>query len=258
MNDCCITRESNKEDDYHFKGVHQDMKLIKIIIAGFLLISTIILISLPGSSSTANIPLNDFESLPDFDFRSEAQKLWKQDEQEAALLLLEEIISNDWSDKAAAEQLYRSYGEELNKRNSTLGRVRAFGTSFVTGKVNSFEELAGASLADFFIYGDIRDLSRELIFEDDSNGFIVSLSALGLLTSLFPPADPLASLLKTSYKSGALTKPMISHVIRVLAPLKNGISKVSATTLKSVISQLKPIWTLAVPFKIINPVFFIG
>lgn len=220
------------------------MNLLKIAAAAILIITALILISLPGSP-TSNKTLEEYQSLPDFDFRSEAQNLWENEEQEAALLLLEEIIANDWPDKAAAEQLYKSYGEEIEKRNSGLGKIKAFGASFITGKVNSFEELAGASLADFFIYGDIRDLSRELIFEDDSNGFIVSLSTLGLLTTLFPPADPLASLLKTSHKSGALTQAMTSHIVKVLEPLKSGASKVSALTLKNIVAQLKPIWTLA-------------
>ena len=225
------------------------MNFFKIICAAFLLITTMILISLPSSKSPDFKTLSDFESIPDFDFRNEAQKLWDKGEQDAAVLLLEEIISNDWPDKAAAEQVLKQYGEEIKKRQSVLGKVKAFGSSFVTGEVNSFEELAGASLADFFIYGDIRDLTKELIFEEDSNGFIVSLSTLGLLTSLFPPADPLASLLKTSYKSGALTQPMVSHITKVLKPLSNGTAKLSALTIKGVVNQLKPIWTLATKCK---------
>ncbi|MCM8526544.1 MAG: hypothetical protein NE327_08520 [Lentisphaeraceae bacterium] len=224
------------------------MKLLKIFIACILLSAVVILLSLPNSKQTELSDLKkieEFQNLPDFDFRKEAESLWLKGEQEAALLLLQEIITNNWPDKAAAEQLYNHYGEELKKRDSNLGKLKALGSAFVTGKVNSFEELAGASLADFFIYGDVRDLTRELVFEDDASEFIVSLSALGLLTSVFPPADPMVSLLKTSYKSGSLTEPMIKHLKNVLEPLKKGTAKISVASLKAAVDQLKPIWNLA-------------
>ncbi|MCM8541288.1 MAG: hypothetical protein NE328_13525, partial [Lentisphaeraceae bacterium] len=191
------------------------MKLLKFIIASLVLLVVVTLLSLPGSSTENFLDsqkVEEFRQLPDFDFRKEAEKLWNAGEQESALLLLKEIISNNWPDKAAAEQLYNDYGEEIKKRESNLGRLKALGSAFVTGEVNSFEELAGASLADFFVYGDVRDITRELVFEDDANELIVSLSALGLLTTVFPPADPMASLLKTSYKSGSLTEPMVKHI----------------------------------------------
>ena len=224
------------------------MKLLKIFIACIVLSAVVILLSLPNSKQTELSDLKkieEFQNLPDFDFRKEAESLWLKGEQEAALLLLQEIITNNWPDKAAAEQLYNHYGEELKKRDSNLGKLKALGSAFVTGKVNSFEELAGASLADFFIYGDVRDLTRELVFEDDASEFIVSLSALGLLTSVFPPADPMVSLLKTSYKSGSLTEPMIKHLKNVLEPLKKGTAKISVASLKAAVDQLKPIWNLA-------------
>lgn len=224
------------------------MRSIKYILAGILVLVSLVLFRLPGPASTAlnDAQLtNEFNELPDFDFRTEAQSLWDAGEQDSSLVLLQQIIENDWPDKAAAKQLHEDYTRQLKERNSGIGRIKAFGTSFVTGNVNSFEELAGASLADFFVYGDVRDLTRELVFEDDQNNFIIALSALGLLTTAFPPADPIASLLKATYKTGSLTEPMVKHLTKILTPLQKGVSKVSTSTLQKIISEIKPIWELA-------------
>ena len=224
------------------------MRSIKFILAGILVLVSLVLFRLPGPSSTAlhDAQLtNEFNQLPDFDFRTEAQSLWDAGEQDSSLVLLQQIIENDWPDKAAAKQLYDDYTRQLQERNSSIGRIKAFGTSFVTGEVNSFEELAGASLADFFVYGDIRDLTRELVFEDDKNNFIIALSALGLLTTAFPPADPIASLLKAAHKTGSLTEPMVKHLTKILTPLQKGVGKISTSTLQKIVSEIKPIWELA-------------
>ena len=224
------------------------MKRIKYLLALLLLFAVVFILSLPGKPAPnilSDQKLEEYAQIPNFDYRSEAQRLWDLNEQESALLLLDEVISNNWDDKEASKELYKQYIEQIKNRESELGRLKAAGISFVTGEVNSFEELAGSSLADFFIYGDARDLTKELIFEDDANEFIVSLSGLGLITTVFPPADPMVSLLKTSYKSGSLTQPMIKHISTVLQPLKKGTSKVSVANLKGIVSQLKPIWELA-------------
>ena len=221
------------------------VRYISAIVLCLLIIGLVSLPHSPRSDLFTDSEIEKYHQLPDFDFRSEAINSWEVGDHESALLLLNEIIKNDLPDKAAAQQLKNDYTEEMEKRNSALGRITAMGSSFVTGEVNSFEELAGASLADFFMYGDIRDLTKELIFEEDGNDFIIALSGLGLLTTVFPPADPLASVLKTSHKSGSLSDALIKQLKQVLSPLKNGAAKLSLSSIKSITSQLKPIWTMA-------------
>jgi hypothetical protein len=188
--------------------------------------------------------LKEYEEIPDFDYRSMATNLWKQGQQEEALAALKIIIEQELPDAAAAEVLYGEYLREIVERSSGLGKMKAFGMAFVTGEVSSFEELAGSSLADFFIYGDVRDLGREIL-SGNNDPLIVSLSSIGLLTTVFPPADPVASLMKTAHKSKSLTGGLTKQLSIILAPLKQGLSKLSRSQLKNMLNMLTPIWDLA-------------
>ena len=224
------------------------MKTLKYILVICLLFVTFVLLKLPSTSDTdlkSLQQIEEFESIPDHDYRSMAIRLWDKGFQEEAISSLKIIIDQNLPDSAAAQQQYDEWLEEIAKRNSALGKVKAFGMAFVTGEVKSFEELAGSSLADFFIYGDVRDLTRELVFSDNSDKLIITLSSVGLLTSIFPPAEPASSLLKTAYKTGSLTGEMRSLLLRTLGPLRRGISNLSVSQLKNVMASIKPIWDMA-------------
>lgn len=217
------------------------MKLAKYI-------AIILLIILTGWLSTlpVHVPAQlTFEvEMPDFDFRTAAQELWQAGEKEEALTLLDSALSFNTPDKVALKELSNDYHKQLKETQSGLGKLKAFGYAFATGKVNSFEELAGSSVADFFIYGDIRDLSRELIFENHADPFIASLSAVGLLTSVFPPADATASILKSAKKSDALSSSLQTQLTKAFEPATKSLSKTSTHELKGIITYLQPIYQL--------------
>jgi len=186
----------------------------------------------------------EFSSLDDYDYRSLAEKLWQENKQESAVAALRIIIDNNLPDKGAAELQLDTYMAVIKKRKSPMGRVKAAGLSFVTGEVNSFEELAGSTAADFFIYGDIRDIAVEM-FQEDTDEVIVSLSAVGLLTEFFPPADPATSLLKTAAKTGSLRGPLLQQVLRALTPLRKNPTGLSATQVKAALKKIMPLWEMA-------------
>ena len=218
------------------------MKSVKYVVILLLLIPLGWLLILPIQPPNALHSPVDF---PDYDFRTAAEELWSKDKKEDALTLLSTALSFNLPDNTAIQDSYDEYREQLEQRNSGLGKLKACGYAFATGRVNSFEELAGSSVADLFMYGDIRDLSRELVFENHMDPFIVSLSAAGLLTSIFPPADATVSILKSAKKSDALTAPLQAQLKKTLIPITKNSSKPSPNELKSIIDYLQPIYLLA-------------
>ena len=222
------------------------MKIIKYIILVILLMAIGWIVSLPYDVPSANLTE---PKLANFDFRSEATKLWENGEQESALTLLQSALSFNTDDQAALSDQYNSYLKEVQERKSATGKLKAFGYSFLTGKVNSFEELAGSSVADFFLYGDVRDLSRELVFENDTDTFIVTLSAAGVLTSIFPPADATVSILKSAKKSNALSSPLQQQLVKLIKPATQQTKKLSAIDLKTAVDTLQPIYKMALSCK---------
>jgi hypothetical protein len=111
-----------------------------------------------------------------------------------------------------------------------------FTDGFINGKAESSGSIAGALAADYFIIGDLRDITREggkAISGQDYDQFTLGLSAFGLAT-LVPGTGLLdigASILKTAKKAGKLSGKMLgslSHSVRDL---------VDPVALKSALSQ---------------------
>lgn len=165
--------------------------------------------------------LNEFESLPDADIRAMAEREWQDGRRGTAISLLDYIIENDLPDTPGARSLKENYLAIMQSDATPLGRVKSFGYGALTGKADSFESLAGSAVADLIVYGDIRDIVRELCFEDQADTFVVLLSGVGVATTIFPEAEPAITLLKVSKRTGALTEPMVKHISEALTYIKS-------------------------------------
>ena len=220
------------------------MRSLKYLITLALLSCAALLFSLPSEVATPSA-VEEVPEFSNYNFRQEAEKLANADQLEEALILLEAALDFQTADHTAIIELHNEYLKKLAERQSALGLLQAHGYAFVTGEVNSFTELAASSVADFFIYGDLRDLTRELVFEDSADPFITSLSAAGLLTTAFPPADATASILKSARKTNFLTATLQQQITKKLKPLADKSAKPSFSSLKQAIDSLKPIYALA-------------
>ena len=151
-------------------------------------------------------------SLPDFDWRSYAKDRWAAGDSAASLAALEFVIENSLPDSPACSKLYADYLEQLRRRKSLAGRITAVGKGFLLGDVDGWDALAGAAVADFLLYGDLRDIARETLAGDSRDNFVLAMASVGVATSaagyVVPTSAPLdasVSLLKLSKKSGALS-----------------------------------------------------
>ncbi|MDR2140671.1 MAG: hypothetical protein LBR11_02605 [Deltaproteobacteria bacterium] len=160
--------------------------------------------------------LNKLAELPDVDFRPIAEEYASKDDFISAISVLEYISVNNMADKFPVEHLKQVYSKKLEDKNSILGKAYSAGKGFLTGEIDDLSSLAGATTGDFIIWGDFRDLTKELILKDNTDEVVVLLSAAGLASSLYPPADPGVSLAKNAKKAGLFSPKMLNFLKMVL------------------------------------------
>ena len=146
-----------------------------------------------------------YEGFPDADLRSIAEQEWEAGRKETALSILDYIIEENMGDAAGARVLKQQYVRRIEEDESVVGRFQAAAYGFATGNVEDMSGLVGSSLADFLIYGDIRDLVREFVFEDDTDEIVVALSAAGIITTIYPPAEGAVTATKALKKASVFS-----------------------------------------------------
>jgi len=161
----------------------------------------------------------DIDALPDYDYIAEIRELESEGrlgeaEHLADFVLKGSSITN--RDDVAALR------EEINrKRTAFWNRAYRAGKGFVVGDGVSLEELSGAMVSDFLLWGDIRDLAKQGYYKatgKETDPVVAALASVGVLTSLASfwvadPAEPAEvaadaslSCLKTLRKMGHLSK----------------------------------------------------
>ena len=162
---------------------------------------------------------SSIDSLRDYDYIAEIRELESEGrlgeaEHLADFVLEGSSITN--RDELAAIR------EGINRKRTAF-RNRAYRVvrGFVVGEGISVEELSGAVVSDFLLWGDIRDLAKQGYYKvtgKETDPVVAALASVGVLTSLasFWPADPAEpvevaadaslSCLKTLRKMGHLSK----------------------------------------------------
>jgi len=154
---------------------------------------------------------DDFESLAPYDPAYEAGELFKQNRFTEALVLVDEGLTKDPTNNRL---LIMKQGLEL-ERKDWMRQMALGGRGAITGRGTETASLAGAVIADLFVFGDIRDLVIETgtwLKGGDADEMIVALSAGGVLLTLSPEIDLGAAVLKTARKMGALSDTMAKAV----------------------------------------------
>lgn len=202
----------------------------------------------------------EFADLPDYDWRTFAETKWAAGDSASAMAALEFVIENRLPDSPACSRLYGEYLEQTRARNSLLGRAKAAGKGFLLGDVDGWDALAGAAVADFFVYGDLRDLARESFAGAERDGFVLAMAAFGVATSAASfampagaPLDASVSLLKIAKKSGAIAPTLGGKLAaefsaasrKISACAKLGDSAGASKAARNLASEILPVWDLA-------------
>jgi len=162
-----------------------------------------------------------FESLPDADLRTIAEQEWEAGRKETAISILDYMIEENMGDAASAKALREQYLNKIRSDDSSVGHLRSAAYGFATGKVDDLSSLAGSSAADVFIWGDVRDLVREIVFEDETDEIVVALSAAGIVTTIYPPGEIAIDVTKALKRVSAFSAPMIDLMKKMLKGFKN-------------------------------------
>ena len=134
----------------------------------------------PRFDPDTGVPLR-LKNLPDADYRSFAEDAWKRGDAASALAALEFVMENEMPDAPACSVIYRQYLGEVERRNSAYGRILAIGKGFVLGEVDGLDSLGGSIVADFLVYGDLRDIVKEFAAGSERDELLQNLSKTPLL-----------------------------------------------------------------------------
>lgn len=150
---------------------------------------------------------SDFEALPPFDYWKEADTLLNQERFSEALLVVDAGLEAVPEHEKPLRELR---GAILQEQGRWMHRFQQVGRGALAGTGDSLEAVAGAVVADLFVFGDVRDLvvqaGRKLRGEE-TDPIIVGLSAGGILMTVNPAVDLGGALLKFARRIGAMSEP---------------------------------------------------
>ena len=155
-----------------------------------------------------------FDQLPDYDYALQAESLRGQQRYSEALLVTDAGLAAS-SDSFRHEQLGELRQRIVDERDDWRRKLADAGEGALTGTGNTPEALAGAVVADLFVFGDIRDLvvqGSKGLRGQEVDEVIVGLSAVGIALTAAPAFDLGTALLKFARRAGAMTEAFARQV----------------------------------------------
>lgn len=190
------------------------MKMLKFF-WGLILFAALIVVA-QLSDLPKDSPVAKYQRLPDAKIMSIAEAEVVAGRFESALLLLNYITDHHLPDMAQAAEARQQIFAHLAADTSPVSRLKATGWAADLAGGNSFESLAGNTLADAVLYGEIAELARQSSFEGERDEFIAGLNNIRPMTSVFPAADGALTLAKAAYRAGAMNASLTRQLRQML------------------------------------------
>jgi hypothetical protein len=195
------------------------MNVLKVCWGVILFAALIAVVQL--ADSPLDTPVARFQQLPDVSAVNMAQAEWAAGRSSSALLLLDYAIENDLPGKAAAVDARQKVFAQLAGENTPASRLKAIGWSAVLAGGNSFENLAGTTVADAALYGEIADVARQGGFERNQDDFTTALNSVASMATVFPPAEGAITLAKAARSSGAMNELLTKQLRQMLGLMQS-------------------------------------
>ncbi len=190
------------------------MKMLKLC-WGLLLFATLIVVVQLADPPT-NSPAARFQRLPDVNLSTMAEVEWAAGRPESALLLQDYVIENDLPDKEQAAEVRRKIFAQLAAENTPVNHLNATGWKAELAGGNAFESLAGSTVADAVLYGEIADLAKQGALEDNQSEFVSSLNNIRGMSEVFPPSEGAIVLAKAAHRAGAINELLANQLRQML------------------------------------------
>jgi tetratricopeptide (TPR) repeat protein len=195
------------------------MKILKVCWGIILLAALVAVVQLADPPTDS--PAAKFQRLPDVSLKSMTEAEWAAGRTDAALLLLDHIIENDLPEKAQAVEARREIFAKLASENTPMNRLKATGWAAAMGGGNAFESLAGSTVADAALYGEIAELARQGGLEGNQDEFMAALNSIRGIATVFPPAEGAITLAKAARSGGALNEPLTKQLRQMLGLMQS-------------------------------------
>jgi hypothetical protein len=187
---------------------------------------------------------HSFSGLPDHDYLADIAALRQQGKLTEALALSRFVCDQPtYPQRQQACLLARQLRAQTH---SFWYRARSLGHGALTGAADNAWALAGATTADFFVVGDVRDLLIQgwrLSHGQEADELLMALSALGVLTVTVPSFDWLPSFGKIAVRLGALSQRFTDQFLRLS---RRAVATGTLAPLHRLVLRLGPAKTLGV------------
>lgn len=202
------------------------MKILKVVWGLILFGALIVVVQLADPPQDS--PVVRFQRLPDVSALHMAHAAWGTRQSGPALLLMDYAIENDLPDKVQATEARQKIFAQLAVDNTPVSRLKAIGWASLLAGGNSFESLAGNTVADAVSYGEIAEVARQGGFEGYQDDFTDALNNILGMAKVFPPADSTIMLAKAARRAGAINESLAKQLRQMLtlmqADPKSGLS----------------------------------
>lgn len=182
-----------------------------------LLIALIVLgVALWGAARSFRIAagVHAFTALADHDYLADIETLCQQGKLTEALTL-SRFVCEQATYPQQPQACQRAAQLEIETRRFWY-RASSFAKGAWTGTATNGWALAGATTADFFVVGDVRDLVIQSWFwsrGQETDELLMALSAVGVLTVTLPSVDWLPALSKAAVRLKAFSKPFVRYLL---------------------------------------------
>ena len=190
------------------------MKALKICF-GVILFGTLIAV-VQLADPPQDTPAARFQRLRDVSLVTTAQAESAAGRSGVALLLLDYVIENDLPEKASAAKLRGEVFTQLAAEHTPVSRLKATGWAATLVGGNSFESLAGSTVADAVLYGDISQVARDGGFEGYQDAFTGELNNILGMANVFPPAAGAITLIKAARRTSAIDEALTQQLSSLL------------------------------------------
>ena len=189
------------------------MKVLRFVLGVILFGALIVVVQL--ADSPLDTPSAKYERLPEVSLPHMADAELAAGRSSSALLLLDYVIQHDSSEKQQALDARQKVFAHLASENTPVSRLKATGWAAALSG-NSFENLAGTTVADAALYGDIADLAKQGGLEGNQDGFITALNGITSIDNVFPPAQGAITLTKAARLAGAINESLTVQLTQML------------------------------------------